>query len=175
MGYRITLVLHIPFDNSATFDGQVAFAKRTLSQIRDIVALSGEHAYEYYDEEDWAVSIHIEDYYWLNFFEDSFEISTSDDWSTFLMNDHLMDVSLRKVFQRILDRLNPEESWIGADYATDQGPTLENGYSVWKETIMKQEGPIEDFDFEKIKGGYLKGIHPRILYHVKDNLLFALG
>ena len=173
MGYRITLVLYLPFKESNTFEGKVAFAQSVKKIIINNLSPEGERVFEYFDSKSGTVSIHIRDHYEIHFYEDSFEISSSYKWSTFLMNDCFEECSLRKIFQRILDRISPQDSWIGSDYTTVQGPTLEYGYYEWLKSVEERECIIKEFDFESIRKSYITGVWPDNLYHIHNNNMYV--
>ena len=173
MGYAIVLIMRKTFEGSDTFEGRVAYARKVATLTKDLMDLpEGGKYYEDFDEEYDNVFIRFADYFSLRVLQNMMVLESVDKWWTFMGNDHLSE-STRSVFQKFIDRIQPEDCWIGTDYATDQICDVEVGFEEWLDDVLKMNGPIEEFDFERIFEGLKNDVWPDYLYHVKNNNLFC--
>ena len=164
MGYRITMVMQKAFPGSHDFKGLVEFEKWVKDRVSDILFPNGEKTYEYYDEATGYVTLR-NDFYELHFYENALEISTPDKWSSFFGNEEILDEPLLGVFQTVIDRIEPENCWFGTDYATIQGPGLEQGIENWLKALHDEEGEMEEFDFLRLKTQFDNDDDMKTMYH----------
>ena len=175
MGYGIVLVLKKTFEDSASYEGRVAYAKRFKQMTKDPGGDMEHITYiEHFSEEYDEVQLEVEDDYDVDFYPNLIRVWTPLQWWTFFDYDSIPG-SIRKLFQRLIDVIQPEDCWIGTDYATDQTGEAEVGYEKWIENIRETYGQIQDFDFDSVFENLKQGTWPEEIYHVKDNNLYKSG
>ena len=172
MGYGIVLVMKKSFEDSESFEGRVAYAKQFEKLTDDFVNEPyGTQYFEDFDEKYNEVCIRDDGSYNIRFFPNLIRVWTPLSWSVFFDWDD-QPGSQRKEFQKFIDRIQPEECWVGTDYATDQVCDIEAGLEKWLESVIERCGSIDEFDFEKLREDKEKKIWPKDLYLVKDNKLY---
>ena len=172
MGYGIVLVMKKSFKNSDSFEGRVAYAREFEQLTNDFVnAPYGTKYYEdFYDDCD-EVKIRDDGSYTIRFLPGLIHVWTPLSWTVFFDNDEL-EGSQRKDFQTMIDRIKPEDCWIGTDYATEQICDIEAGLTKWLEDVEKRNGSINEFNFVQLREDKKHDIWPKDMYHVKNNNLY---
>ena len=172
MGYGIVIIMKKSFKDSDSFEGRVAFAKEFERLTNDIINVpQGGSLHESFAKDDDWVSVQANGYYYVNFYPNLIRVRTPEQWGTFCSWD-AEPGSPRAAFQRILDRIQPEECWIGSEYANVRVDGKEVSLEGWLESIRKEFEPVEDFDFERIYEDYKRDVFPQALYRVKNNNLY---
>lgn len=172
MGYGIVLVMKKTFDGGESYEGRVAYAKKFEQMTKDAGVDMEEISYdENFSEEYDEVQLVFDDDCEVNFYPNLIRVWTPYVWWQFLNYDYDSN-SIRKLFQRLIDVIQPEDCWVGADYATDQTCEAEVGYEKWIEDIQEAFGQIRDFDFDSVFENLKQDTWPDVIYHVKDNNLY---
>lgn len=172
MGYGVVLVMKKSFDGSKSFEGRVAYAREFEQLTKDLVVeTGGVQYYEDFFEETDEVRLRTRDRFEVCISQNLIRIWTSLKWYTFFEWES-QGFSQRKEFQRMIDLIQPEECWIGTDYATDQICDVEAGFDEWLEDVQKEYGPIGEFDFDGLYENLKRDIWPKDLYYVKNNSLY---
>ena len=160
------------FEGSGSFEGRVAYAKKFEQLTKDLVVdAGGVQYYEDFSEKYDEVRLRTRDRFEVCICQNLIRIWTSLQWWTFFdWDSHRL--SQRKEFQKMIDLIQPEDCWIGTDYATDQTCDVEVGFDEWLKDVQKEFGPIGEFDFDSLFEELKRDVWPRDLYHVKNNSLY---
>ena len=103
MGYGIVLVLKKTFEDSASYEGRVAYAKRFKQMTKDPGGDMEDITYiEHFSEEYDEVQLEVEDDYDVDFYPNLIRVWTPLQWWTFFDYDSIPG-SIRKLFQRLID------------------------------------------------------------------------